>query len=75
VLIKSILDMVVEVIQSLLPWEQACANNRDLSDTSAAQATHAVMPMATDVLQVIIGLNDTVASWCMCGHCDASLLL
>jgi len=75
VLIKSILDMAMEVSQTLWPWEQACANNRDLSDTSAAQATHAVVSMSTDVLQVAVGLDDTIASGRTCGHSDASLLL
>jgi len=53
-LVKSILDMSMEVIRALLAWQKVGANHRDFSNASATQATHAIVTMATCILQVVI---------------------
>ena len=73
ILVKSILDMSMEVIQALLAWQKVCANNRDLSDTSTVQATHAVVAVATYILQVVVGLDDSSPSWGIDGKGNPAL--
>jgi len=65
----------MEDVQSLLAWEQAGTDDRDLPNSCTTRTAHAVVSMATCVLQVVVGLNDTKASWSTNSHCHSTLLL
>jgi len=53
-LIKSSLDMSVEIIQSLLAWKQVSSDDRDLPNSGTTKTAHAVVAMTTNVLQVAV---------------------
>jgi len=73
VLIKSSLNMSVEVIQALLPRQKTGSNDRDFANASATQATDAVVAMTMDVLQVPRDLLPFRPSWGIDRDRNASL--